>query len=668
MTLTTTPAMSETTPRSRAVPATGTEVNGRRYDAIVVGSGWSGSLVARHLGRQGWRVLVLEAGNGGTDTWAGYQDSLRTYHQAVAKVPNSAYRRNKAAPFPDVLDLRPQKGDPGYTANGYFVQTGPLPYGTDYLRALGGAGMHWLGATPRMLPEDYATRTSYQYGLDWPIGAKELDPHLRAAEHLIGVAGDGAEQHALGVVPQPGYAYPMKQIPPSYQDDRFRKKLDGKKVKDEVAGGLDFEMKVYGLPQGRNSTPNPWFDDGKGYRPRGAVGLPNYGERCVGNASCVPICPVQAKSSPLRVQQDFTDSVHFATRCVVSRVLPGRGDAVRGVEFREYGDPATPVSEAYTAEADIVVLAAHSIQNAVILLASGMADSSGNVGRHLMDHPTLLAWARMNDGSVGAFRGPGHTSGLEAFRFGPGRADRAPFRVEIGNWGWGWSSGAPQSNVARQLRIGGDTHGEILPDGMFGPVLRHWLGDEVGRQVQLQIAVEQHANPSNRVTIDPRKYRDGMGHPRPVIHYDLDDHVKNGLYAARLASQKLFALLGATDHSQYGPVDGVAPIGHFRHAAPGMPELDLQYNGAGHGAGTHIMGELPSSSVVDSYQRTHDHPNLYAVGCGSMPSLGTSNPTLTMSALALRSAEQIHRDLTALHQPVTAATGRPQRELQEVAP
>ena len=640
------------------VTTTGSAVNGRRYDVIVVGSGWAGSLVARHLGKQGWQVLVLEAGNGGTETWAGYQDSVDTFSSAVIKVPNAAYRPNAAAPFPDVLDLRPVAEPPGYAATGHFVQTGPLPYGTDYVRALGGAAMHWLGAVPRMHPEDYATRDHYRYGRNWPITAAELERHVREAELLIGSAGDADDQWRLGVVPDRDYEYPMEEIPWSHQDWMFQDRLDGGTVRDAVAG-VDYTLEVYGLPQGRNSTPNPLFAGGRGYRPRGAVGLPNFGERCVGNSSCTPICPVQAKSSPLRLQQDFTDSVHLATRCVVSRVLPGRGDSVRGVEFREYGDPATPVSTPYTAEADIVVLAAHAIENAVLLLASNMANSSGYVGCHLMDHPTMLAWARMPQGEpVGPFRGPGHTTGLECFRFGEGRGRRAPFRIEIGNWGWGWATGAPFSNVGAMLGLGGDDKGEIKAEGVFGPELRHRLGDEINRQVQLQIAVEQHADPANRVTIDPSRYRDGVGNPKPILHYDLDERVRDGVFAARKVSQLIFAALGVEkDFTDHGPHNGIAPLGHFQHQAePGGEVLDLAYHGAGHGAGTHIMGSQPSSSVVDSHQRTHDHPNLFAVGCGSMPSIGTSNPTLTMAALALRSAEKIHRDLAELHQPVTLAT------------
>ena len=44
---------------------------------------------------------------------------------------------------------------------------------------------------------------------------------------------------------------------------------------------------------------------------------------------------------------------------------------------------------------------------------------------------------------------------------------------------------------------------------------------------------------------------------------------------------------------------------------------------------------------MNAWQRTWDHPNLYLAGCGSMPSVGTQNPTLTMLALACRSVDDI---------------------------
>jgi choline dehydrogenase-like flavoprotein len=57
------------------------------------------------------------------------------------------------------------------------------------------------------------------------------------------------------------------------------------------------------------------------------------------------------------------------------------------------------------------------------------------------------------------------------------------------------------------------------------------------------------------------------------------------------------------------------------------------------------MGDDPATSVVDSEQRSWDHRNLFVVGAGSMPTVGTSNPTLTLAALACRTAEAILGDL-----------------------
>jgi choline dehydrogenase-like flavoprotein len=58
------------------------------------------------------------------------------------------------------------------------------------------------------------------------------------------------------------------------------------------------------------------------------------------------------------------------------------------------------------------------------------------------------------------------------------------------------------------------------------------------------------------------------------------------------------------------------------------------------------MGSSPADSVVDSGQRSWEHRNLYLTGSGSFPTMGTSNPTLTMAALSLRTAEQMIGELT----------------------
>jgi choline dehydrogenase-like flavoprotein len=72
----------------------------------------------------------------------------------------------------------------------------------------------------------------------------------------------------------------------------------------------------------------------------------------------------------------------------------------------------------------------------------------------------------------------------------------------------------------------------------------------------------------------------------------------------------------------------------------------FHYHGMGHFGGTHVMGSSKEDSVVDTDQRSWEHRNLYLVGSGSFPTMGTSNPTLTMAALSLRTAEHMLVELT----------------------
>ena len=57
------------------------------------------------------------------------------------------------------------------------------------------------------------------------------------------------------------------------------------------------------------------------------------------------------------------------------------------------------------------------------------------------------------------------------------------------------------------------------------------------------------------------------------------------------------------------------------------------------------MGTDAKNSVVDFKQRSWDHANLYLAGAGSMPTIGTSNTTLTLAALSYLSAEHIAHEL-----------------------
>ena len=154
------------------------------YDAVIVGGGISGALVAKRLAAEGKRVLILEAGADDGDK----PETYRAYHTAYQlnpiKVPNSPYAQNPSAPSPTVLDIGPiAPGAPDHA--GYFVQKGPLPFRSDYLRALGGTSLHWLGTCLRMQPRDFRTASEFGHGVDWPLSYDDiaLSSHSACSYH-----------------------------------------------------------------------------------------------------------------------------------------------------------------------------------------------------------------------------------------------------------------------------------------------------------------------------------------------------------------------------------------------------------------------------------------------------------------------------------------------------
>jgi choline dehydrogenase-like flavoprotein len=588
------------------------------HDVVIVGAGMAGSVIAKELAEAGMKVLVLEAGTDLARSFAGYQEQLETFFGAFFKTPEGPYAFNPDAPQPDI----PGTGE----GASYFVETGAQNYRSTYARAAGGTMLHWLGTCLRMLPEDFELRSRFGRGLDWPIGYDDLAPDYERAEWEIGVSADVDDQEYLGITFPPGYTYPMQRIPPSWLDGRLGAALDGTTVEMD---GEPFAIQVRSTPAGRNSTPN-----GK-YRPVGAVDLADdwgpremglelardIGERCQGNTACVPICPVQAKYNALKTlaKATATGRVEVRPRSVASRVLV-EDRRVTGIEYLRYETPDSPRHTIEVARGRTYVLACHVVENAKLMLMSGLTGPRDLIGKNVFDHPVLLRWGLMPE-QVGSFRGPLSTSGIEDLRGGAFRAVHGAFRIELGNDGWMWPTGAPDSTAVDAINN----------SNLFGRTLRESLRDVLGRQFRLGCLVEQLPDGTNSVTID-RDHVDVLGLPRPVIHYDLDDYVLAAMDAATTVSKTLFERAGIQDCTD--------PKMSFAARATYKGQTFL-WDGAGHFAGTHIMGSDASRSVVDDRQRTWEQDNLHLAGPGSMPSMGTANPTLTVAALAFRTARDI---------------------------
>ncbi len=590
------------------------------YDAVIVGAGVAGAIVAKQLSEQGKTVLIIEAGTGKGLTLEGFQSHVETFYGAVDKNPNSPYSYNPNAPSPT---------DGKYK---YFEEKGPLPISGSYTRVLGGTTMHWEGKTLRMLPEDFKLLSTYGQGLDWPISDQDLWSYYRKAEYEIGVSGNTAEQRELGIrFEYDDYVLPMKELPPSYLDKQVGKKIENTDVQ---LGQKSYTLKLSTFPQGRNSVPNPDYknyNNGYDFVPDGVASKNpiEYGERCQGNANCVPICPVQAKYDARKTLNTiaFPDRVHLLPQAVASQVEidPANGRVV-AIHYKQYQDKNSPQYTIGTAKGSLFVLAANAVENARLMLASGLSSTSGMMGCNLMDHPFILTWGLMPQ-VTGTMRGPLVTSGLATFRNGDFRKEQAAFAVDIHNDGWGWS---------------GTGATDILQDAVdnnkkYGSQLRQELISRISRQLLLAFMCELPAIQTNRVTIDP-EYTDQLGNYRPVIHFDIPDYCKRTMAYARQLSRTIFERLGVEDHTHYDTKDPA----YFEYEGQGY-----WFRGGNHFSGTHVMGTTKYDSVVNDKQRSWDHENLYLLGAGSMPSIGSSNTTLTIAALSFRTAEQMLKDLNA---------------------
>ena len=257
------------------------------------------------------------------------------------------------------------------------------------------------------------------------------------AEHEIGVSADTSQQAYLGITFAPGYSYPMPGIPESLVDKLVAAAMPNFKV---TGVGLDnIKWAVAPTPAARNSQP---------YQNRRV---------CAGNTNCIPICPIQAKYDPTRDARRSAAHRQCGDQ-VQHRRLAGGGRRQRQSQRHRFHHlrqgPRTANRRTGRVTAKIYILAGNAIENPRLLMMSknggrtprGVANSSGNVGQHLMDHPLYLAWA-LAPNPVWGYRGPLATAGIEVCRDGEFRRERGAFRIEIGNEGWNFAIGDPNTTT-----------------------------------------------------------------------------------------------------------------------------------------------------------------------------------------------------------------------------
>lgn len=329
-------------------------------------------------------------------------------------------------------------------------------------------------------------------------------------------------------------------------------------------------------------------------------------ELCMGSNSCIPICPMGAKYEAIRhIEKAESQGLELRSKAVVYRLEVNKSGEIHQVKYKNWQGEDQAVTARY------VILAANAIETPKILLMSeseqcpkGVANRSDQVGRNLMDHPVRLVYALTKEPSF-PYRGPQETGSFLLLREGGERDKRAASLINVQNNGWFWGKQAPESTVKA-----------FLDQGVLGKSLQSAVADHINRQVIFAAIAEQLPNKKNRITLSSKK--DALGLPRPSIYYSFDGYLHRGIDDALGCINKIFKLAECRDIS-----------------------FSDRLYGAGHLIGTTRMGVDPESSVVDEFALAHDHPNLYIAGSSLFPTGGTANPTLTLVALALRTAQHL---------------------------
>ncbi|MCE0764155.1 GMC family oxidoreductase [Pseudonocardia kujensis] len=337
------------------------------------------------------------------------------------------------------------------------------------------------------------------------------------------------------------------------------------------------------------------------------LSAPHRGRRpCVQFGACMQGCPEGAKASTdlTHWPAAIAGGVRLLTGARVSRLLMSDNGLVSGAEFvRSDGSW-------HIVRAGVVMLAANAVGTPRILLNSassrypdGLANSSGLVGRRLMVHPFANVTGYFDD-DLESWRG--HVGAkITSYEFYETDTSRGFVR------GAKWSlapTGGPL-NAALPTRAGDEVWGDAHHDH----VRRH-----LGRTISWGIFGEDLPDETNRVMLDAA-LTDSSGIPAPKITYSVSEN-----------SRRLL------DFHIARAVESLQAAGAYDVATESL----MPYSGW-HLLGTARMGDDPQTSVVNQYGRCHDIPNLYIVDGSVFVTSGGVNPTSTITALALRSTEQL---------------------------
>ncbi|MFM5954089.1 MAG: GMC oxidoreductase [Novosphingobium sp.] len=543
------------------------------FDAIVVGSGITGGWAAKELTEAGLKVLMIERGRE-----IRHQQDYTTETKTPWDMPfrGEGDRELYARDYP-VQMLNRHFNE--YT-QGHFVNDAENPYSTapgkdfSWFRSygLGGRSLTWGRQSYRWSDYDFGANKRDGHGTDWPIRYADLAPWYDKVEDFIGVSGA---------------AEGLAQLP----DGRFQPPMALNAVEQHIRGVLKANWPDRCLTIGRTANLTQ-EKDGRA--------------KCQNRSICARGCSFGAyfstQSSTLPAAMK-TGRLTVVTDAVVEAV--DYDPATRRVTGLRYIDRKSGTRKA--ASSRLVFLNAGAFNSVHVLLNSaseampgGLANSSGVLGTHIMDHANTLSAMALMPGFEDRTSFGNRPTGVIVARY----RNMETMDGAGHSRGYSFQGGALQSTWTagkREAGIGAAYKDKLRGPGMWRMVLVGFA-DCVPRS-------------RNRLTLDHRR-SDANGLPLLNIDFAFGPEELAALAQAKTDAAEMLTKAG-----------GQVIMGFDRPGAGGT---------AIHEMGGARMGHDPRTSVLNKWSQAHDIANLFVTDGAQMSSSACQNPSLTYMALTAR--------------------------------
>ena len=558
-------------------------------DVVIVGLGGAGGVAALPLAEAGLDIVGLEAGSRLTKRDFApdeIRNNVRDWPFSVRKCDSEipTLRRTRAE--------RAEQGD-----------------GHPMMNAVGGTTLHYWAQSWRLNPWDFkvASETARRYGAsripagstveDWPFAYDALEPYYDRVEHEIGVSGQAGNIRGRRNSRGNPFEGPRQR---DYPMPALR-----------WTGFLD-RMADSARTLGWKPFPGPAAINSQAYQ--GRSGCMYHGHCNKGG------CHVDAKNSPAVTtipRAEATGRLSVVTHATVTKIETDTHGRVTGVSYLQD-------REEFFQPARFVLLSTYTYENVRLLLLSkspaypmGLSNNGLQVGKHYLSHHQGAGVTALFPFDLHAWYGL-PAQGVAIDDFADDNFDHGDLDFIGGGNLWVYSDRRPISAASMS------TFGRAPS---WGSDWKAFIRENADRTNSAYIQKTTLPYESNYLDLDPIA-KDPLGYP--VIRITAE-YKQNELSLANYLQDKMeswYREAGAVEVVR-GPLGGQMPV-------------------STHAYGGTRMGDNLETNVVNRYGLSHEVPNLGILGASVMGTSGAHNPTLTVQALAWRTAEHLVNNWSAI--------------------